>query len=41
MQALLKYNYIIDRYGDFALAEYARIGKALCLYQVSGVIVVG
>jgi hypothetical protein len=33
-QALDDYSYVVDRHGDLALAEYARIGRALLLYQV-------
>jgi hypothetical protein len=33
-QALDDYSYVVERHGDLALAEYARIGRALLLYQV-------
>lgn len=33
-EALDKYTFITQNYGDLALAEYARIGRALCLFQV-------
>ncbi|KAF5833359.1 hypothetical protein DUNSADRAFT_10400 [Dunaliella salina] len=33
-EALNAYTYITGRYGDLALAEYAKIGRSLCLYQV-------
>lgn len=36
-QALQNYTTITQDYGDLALAEYARIGRALCLYQVGRV----
>lgn len=34
-QALEGYTYIVDRYPELALADYARLGRGLCLYEVS------
>lgn len=33
LQALDSYTSLVDKYGDLALASYARIGRALLLYQ--------
>lgn len=33
-EALDAYTNVIEKYGDLALAEYAKIGRSLCLYQV-------
>ena len=33
-QALESYTEVTEKYGDLALAEYARIGRGLCLYEV-------
>ncbi|KAI5076109.1 hypothetical protein GOP47_0008174 [Adiantum capillus-veneris] len=33
-QALLWYTQVIKEHGDLALAEYARVGRAICLYEV-------
>lgn len=31
--ALAAYSYVVDNFPDLALAEYARLGRALMLYQ--------
>lgn len=33
MDALSSYGYVVDAYPDLALTEYARLGRALMLYQ--------
>jgi predicted negative regulator of RcsB-dependent stress response len=33
-QALAQYSQIVREFGDLALSEYARVGRALTLYQV-------
>ena len=35
LQALAGYSYVVAAYPDLALTEYARIGRALLLYQVN------